>query len=122
MQTILPVICVVALLLPAWMGSWPNKAVAGVDPLGYTFEQLTPEDQYWFMYVMDVDTDSEGNVYVADMSKHQIVKLSANGEILSTWQGDNSFYPQALSVSVTDVVYVANVGSSSIEEIDVTSR
>ncbi len=99
-----------ALLAPGWAGTGIDRASARSDSFeGYTFERSAPQKQYGFDWVTDVVASGDGSVYVADYNNHRIVKLTGDGTVVSTWQGDDGFKPWAVAAGGPDgQVYAAD--------------
>lgn len=109
------VLCASLLLLPAWPGTRATEAGTLEVAPGYVFERLAPEGQYEFGSLGDADTDAEGNVYVAAGYDRQVVKLSGDGVILSSWEsGEGGYQPRLVEASVTSAVYVSDNKSIAV--------
>ena len=63
----------------------------------YRFDRMWPtlQQPWYFAGPRGVATDSMGNVYVTDAVRNRIVKLSADGVVITTWGsygiGDGQF-------------------------------
>ena len=62
---------------------------------------------------IDLDVDSEGNVYVADSLTHRIMKFSPTGKVLVIWERPIDFM-NGITVDLQgNVYYVAYSGGAS---------
>lgn len=59
-----------------------------------------------------LDTDSAGNVYVADPGNHRVQKFSSAGAFITSWSVSG---PTGVAVDTSDNVYVADVSSNSVK-------
>jgi hypothetical protein len=59
-----------------------------------------------------LDTDSAGNVYVADPGNHRVQKFSSAGAFITSWSVSG---PTGVAVDNSDNVYVADVSSNSVK-------
>jgi len=74
----------------------------------------------------NIAVDTQGNIYVADHNGHQIVKLSSQGEILTSWRGKetgaamfNSL--QDITVDEKGNVYITDSVSNNVQKFRQTT-
>ncbi|RTQ48135.1 T9SS type A sorting domain-containing protein [Hymenobacter gummosus] len=66
-----------------------------------------------------------GQIYVADLTNHRVVKLNQQGQLLQTLgaSGNLRFYqPQAMSVNELGLLYVADSSGSRVQQISPTGQ
>ena len=80
----------------------------------YRFERMWPAlQQPWYFDAYDFAFDSQGHVYVADGFFNRVVKLSASGEVITSWQR-----PVELSLfELTTNALVLGVGVSRNDQV-----
>lgn len=81
-----------------------------------------PADEAQIRNPADVEVDSVGNLYIADMANHQIRKVSPNG-VITTIAGSQSpgrnrlNSPQGVAVDAAGVVYIADTNNHRIRRV-----
>ena len=93
---------------------------------GTQLEVMSSTDECEFSQVRDADADAQGNVYVANYTNNDILKLSSSGECLRTWgtkgTGAGQFKnPYGIRVATdpvlgTQAVYVADSNNNRLQE------
>ena len=69
-----------------------------------------------------IATDTQGNVYVADLSNYRVCKFDGNGRFLTTWgsrgKGDGQFneLSAGIVVDAQGYVYVADPYNDRVEK------
>ena len=81
------------------------------------------DDNYIFYRAIDVESDSEGNIYVLDAGNHRIQKFDINGNYLLTFgrkgEGPADLHsPIDLFIDNTDLIYVSDVGINRLSVFD----
>ncbi|MCP5150622.1 MAG: carboxypeptidase regulatory-like domain-containing protein [Chromatiales bacterium] len=81
----------------------------------YRFERMWPSlAQPWYFNASGLAVDSDGFVYVADNTRHRIVKLSPDGRLVTEWggfgNGDGEFrQPLGVAVGLDGLVHVVDL-------------
>ena len=88
---------------------------------GNDYEEWKSTENGKFGRLLDIATDSSGNVYAIDYDNNRIQKFSNTGQFIKKWgtegTGDNQFrWPTAISVDSSDFVYVTD--SDKIRKFD----
>jgi len=81
------------------------------------------DENYMFSAPVDIESDSEGNIYVLDFREITIRKYNSNGiferNISRKGQGPGELeYPIGFCVSSQDLIYIADVMERKIEVLD----
>ncbi len=79
-------------------------------------EKYYEDEKAGILQIVDVDTDSKGNIYVLDAGRNKVMKYDRNGDFVKSWgtkgNGPGAFYLKAgylnqkLYVSNEDEVYI----------------
>ena len=94
------------------------KSIEFVEDLSIGIEE--GKENYMFTYPIDIDSDSQGDIYILDHKECTIKKYDANGNhiinIGREGQGPGEFQmPLCLEVSQQDIIYVGDILSRKIE-------
>lgn len=112
--TTLAVALAVGILMVADRASFAQTAGAPPTFVKQWGGQGSGNGQFFRPYGMD--TDSSGNVYVADTQNNRVQKFDSNGTFIKTWGGQGSgngqfFLPYDVTTDSSNNVYVTEYGS-----------
>lgn len=100
----------------------PDEDVNTLFRLSKSDDQGAPINDLRFQYPNGIDTDKEGNLYIADSGNDRVVKMTASGKILAVWggygQGEGQMHlPMDVAVDrTTCTVYVADAMNHRIQK------
>ena len=73
-----------------------------------------------FLHPSGIGTDSEGNVFVADLENHRVQKFTSNGNYITEWGAFGSLpgnfnLPRDVAVATDGAVYVADCNNNRVQ-------
>lgn len=114
-----------AVLLIAMLGNRPAEepVLPGERSQILLSGELTVPAGMDFVLPLDVATDIDGNIYVADAGSHDIKVFTARGELAYILGGADYFnYPNAVATGPGNLLYVGEFREQRIQVIDTQSR
>jgi hypothetical protein len=100
---------------------YPDKIINFEEDLSIGVEE--GNENYMFSNPIDIDSDSEGNIYVLDLRELTIKKYDANGIFKKTigrkGQGPGEFqYPYGFCIDGSDFIYITDAVNRRIDILD----
>lgn len=94
---------------------WGNEAQVELKFVRQIGEFNSLDDNYLFSYIMDIEKDAEGNIYIVDNKNYRIQKYDPKGIYLKTFgsgergEGPAEFrYVQSVSFDSEGLLYIAD--------------
>jgi sugar lactone lactonase YvrE len=109
----------------AFMHATPAKTTSTINYQVITKWGTSGKGNGQFNGPRGIGVDSQGNVYVADMSNFRIQKFTSTGVFLTAWgtagQGNGQFWlPSGVAVDASGNVYVTDFGNNRVQKFTST--
>lgn len=93
----------------------------------YLFERMWPTlQQPWYFDPFGIAQDASRNIYITDSINEKVVKLNAEGQLITEWKSANEFdipwNPSGIAISDSQFIYVADRRHMCIKKFDLNAH